>query len=174
LKRPKYAIGFKNIILLHSNHRHASTTHVAIFRVVRTRIQLQLQCVKIIPHLKSYSFWLQFTAACKIAMITKYMKLKINPTAFVGLFNKTVWLEQIQQAKHTHAYTNAKGKLLKTNIANWFDKMCRSNHLIRRYINITVNGSNYQSIDTKKWPQSTGSIKNWNVYTWKNRNIMNS
>jgi hypothetical protein len=33
---------FMAVILLHSKHRHVSTTHVAIFRVVRTRIQLQL------------------------------------------------------------------------------------------------------------------------------------
>jgi len=43
-----------NVILLHSNHRHVSATHVDIFRVVRTRIQLQLQCVEIIPQLTHY------------------------------------------------------------------------------------------------------------------------
>jgi len=90
----------------------------------------------------------------------KYMKLKINPSAFVGLSNKIVCLEHIEQAKYTHAYTNAKEKLLKTNIVIWFDKICRSNHLIRRYINITAKDTNYQSIDNKKWPQPTLSIKN--------------
>ena len=29
-----------DVILLHSGHQHVSTTHVAIFRVVRTRIQI--------------------------------------------------------------------------------------------------------------------------------------
>jgi len=42
IKRPTNALGFMNIILLHSNHRHILATHVAIFRVVRTRIQIQL------------------------------------------------------------------------------------------------------------------------------------
>ena len=81
-------------------------------------------------------------------MSMKYKKLKINQSAFVGLFNKIVCIDPIEQAKCTHAYTNAKGKLLETNIAIWFDKMCPSNRLIRKYINITVKGSNYQSIDT--------------------------
>jgi len=31
--------GFMNVILLHSDHRHVSATHVVIFRVVSSRIQ---------------------------------------------------------------------------------------------------------------------------------------
>jgi hypothetical protein len=41
LKRPTNALGFVNVILLHINHRHVSATRVAIFRVVRIRMQLQ-------------------------------------------------------------------------------------------------------------------------------------
>jgi len=37
IKRPTNALGFMNVILLHSYHRHISATHVAIVRVVRTR-----------------------------------------------------------------------------------------------------------------------------------------
>jgi len=47
--------GFMNIILLHSNHRHVSATHVGIFGVVSARIQIYLWYVRITPHLKSYS-----------------------------------------------------------------------------------------------------------------------
>jgi len=36
-----------NVTLLNSNHLHVSDTHIAIFRVMRTRIQIQLQCVEI-------------------------------------------------------------------------------------------------------------------------------
>jgi len=32
--------GSMNVILLHSGHQRVSATHVAIFRVVRTRIQI--------------------------------------------------------------------------------------------------------------------------------------
>jgi len=32
--------GFVDVILLHSGHQHVSATHVAIFRVVKTRIQI--------------------------------------------------------------------------------------------------------------------------------------
>jgi len=42
LKRPTTAPGCMNVISLHSNHQHVSATHVAIFRVMRTRIQIQL------------------------------------------------------------------------------------------------------------------------------------
>jgi len=31
-----------NVTLLHSNNRHVSATHVAIFRVLRARTQIQL------------------------------------------------------------------------------------------------------------------------------------
>jgi len=31
-----------NVILIHSNHRHVSATHVTIFRLVTARILLQL------------------------------------------------------------------------------------------------------------------------------------
>ena len=41
--------GFTDTIFLHSGHQHFLATHVAIFRVVRTRIQIQLKCVPIIP-----------------------------------------------------------------------------------------------------------------------------
>jgi hypothetical protein len=37
-KYPTDALGFINVILLHSDHRNVSATYVAIFRVVRRRI----------------------------------------------------------------------------------------------------------------------------------------
>jgi len=36
---------FMDVILLHGGYRHVSTTHVALFKVVRTAIQIQLKCV---------------------------------------------------------------------------------------------------------------------------------
>jgi len=42
LRVPTYARGFMNLILLHIKYRHVSATHVAVFRVVRTRIPIQL------------------------------------------------------------------------------------------------------------------------------------
>jgi len=39
-KDPQMRVGFMDVILLHSGHRNVSITHVAIFRVVRTRIQI--------------------------------------------------------------------------------------------------------------------------------------
>jgi len=34
--------GFMNVILLYSDHRHVSATHMAIFRLVGAKIQLYL------------------------------------------------------------------------------------------------------------------------------------
>jgi len=36
-------------MLLHSGYRHVSATLVAIFRAVRTRLHVQLECVQITP-----------------------------------------------------------------------------------------------------------------------------
>ena len=43
--------------LLQSNHWHVSATHVAIFRGVKTRIKINLQCVGITSHLKNNYFF---------------------------------------------------------------------------------------------------------------------
>jgi len=45
VKRPTDVLGCMDVILLYSDHQHVSATHVAIFRVVRTRIQIYLKCV---------------------------------------------------------------------------------------------------------------------------------
>jgi len=39
-KRPINALGFIDASLLHNDHRNVSATHVAIFRMVRKRIQI--------------------------------------------------------------------------------------------------------------------------------------
>ena len=41
-----------------------------------------------------------------------------------------------QQAKPCNVYKNTKLKLLKTNAAIWFNKICRDRQLQPRYINI--------------------------------------
>jgi len=40
-KRPTNVLECMNVTVLHSNRRHVSATHMALCRVVRTRIQLQ-------------------------------------------------------------------------------------------------------------------------------------
>jgi hypothetical protein len=50
-----------------------------------------------------------------------------------------------QQAKSTIKYNSTKLKLLKTNAAIWFNKTCRSKHLTPKYINIKINGQNWQT-----------------------------
>ena len=52
-----------------------------------------------------------------------------------------------QQAKPCNVYKNTKLKLLKTNAAIWFNKICRDRQLQPRYINIKIKGRKQQ--DTK-------------------------
>jgi hypothetical protein len=46
--------GFMVVILLHRGHQHVSATEAAIFRVVRTRIQIQLKYSYINPQFKNH------------------------------------------------------------------------------------------------------------------------
>ena len=41
-KEQTNALRFMNVILFHNNHRQVSATHVAVFRVMSTRIQKQI------------------------------------------------------------------------------------------------------------------------------------
>jgi hypothetical protein len=45
-----------------------------------------------------------------------------------------------QQARVSYNYKNMKQKLLKTNSAIWFNKVCRQEQLQPNYIHINVNG----------------------------------
>ena len=56
-----------------------------------------------------------------------------------------------KQAKTYHQYKNTKEKLLKTNAAIWFNKMCRTQQLCPKYINIKVNGNSSRSQQTKQY-----------------------
>jgi hypothetical protein len=53
-----------------------------------------------------------------------------------------------QQAKLCTNYKNTKLKLLKTNVAIWFNKMCRIKQLKPNYINIKINGRKPQDKKT--------------------------
>jgi hypothetical protein len=58
----------------------------------------------------------------------------------------TIKYVNAQQAKIVRSFTNTKNKLLKTNAAIWFNKICRSHQLTPKYVNIKVNGSNKQEV----------------------------
>jgi hypothetical protein len=55
-----------------------------------------------------------------------------------------------QQAKTIHKFQRIKEKIHKTNAAIWFNKLCKTEHLTPRYINITVNGNTQRSRNTQK------------------------
>ena len=52
---------------------------------------------------------------------------------------------EAQQAKIHNIYKSIMLKLLKTNAAIWFNKMCRTKQLKSKYIGIKVSGNNTES-----------------------------
>lgn len=62
---------------------------------------------------------------------------------------KSLKMTNAQQVRVTHANKNTKDKLHRTNVAVWFNKLCRSNHLTTpNCINITINGRNTKKATT--------------------------
>jgi len=53
-----------------------------------------------------------------------------------------------QQARLCNSYKNTELKLLKTNAAIWFNKMCKIKHLKPNYTNIKMNGKKLQDKKT--------------------------
>jgi hypothetical protein len=51
----------------------------------------------------------------------------------------TIKIFDAQQAKLRNNYKNTNLKLLKTNVAIWFNKMCKIKHLKPNYINFKIN-----------------------------------
>jgi hypothetical protein len=51
-KEQQMHCGFINLILLHTDNRHVSATQVTIFRVIRARIRIHVQCIGVTPQLK--------------------------------------------------------------------------------------------------------------------------
>jgi len=62
-----------DVILLHSGHRHVSTTHVAFFKVVRIRIKYI--CIDSTLQLTIIYIWLKINLSGKTA-ISKISKVK--------------------------------------------------------------------------------------------------
>ena len=56
----------------------------------------------------------------------------------------TIKIVNAQRAKLNNNYKNTKLKLLKTNAAIWFNKMCKIKQLKPNYINIEINELNPQ------------------------------
>jgi hypothetical protein len=54
-----------------------------------------------------------------------------------------------RQAKVCNSYKNTKLKLLKTNAALWFNKMCKIKQLKPNYIHIKINNSRLQDKKTR-------------------------
>jgi len=65
-----------------------------------------------------------------------------------------VKIKEAQQASLYNSYKDTKLKMLKTNLAVWFNKMCTIKHLKANYINIKVNGKKSQDKKT-----ATNAIK---------------
>ena len=60
----------------------------------------------------------------------------------------TIKIIDAQQVKLRKNYKNTKLKLLKTNAAIWFNKICKIKHLKPNYINIKINGNEQRNKKT--------------------------
>lgn len=79
LKYQQMDFGFVDVNVLHSGHQHVSFNHAAIFKFVRTRIQIWFKCVYLTPQLKNHMvFRLKFTVEKwnKMTITIMYQKLK--------------------------------------------------------------------------------------------------
>jgi hypothetical protein len=56
-----------------------------------------------------------------------------------------------QQAKLVYNFQQLKEKIHKTNASIWFNKVCRAEQLVPKYIRITVNGNTQQSTVSICW-----------------------
>jgi hypothetical protein len=65
------------------------------------------------------------------------------------MHGETVKFTSAQQAKPSIIYMNTKLKLLKTNGAIWFNKICRNYHLQPKYISLKINGHTQQNRRTE-------------------------
>jgi hypothetical protein len=66
----------------------------------------------------------------------------------IKMHGATIKIINAQQANLCTTYKNTKLKLLKTNVAIWFNKMCRIKHLIPNCINIKISGKKPQDKKT--------------------------
>ena len=90
-----------------------------------------------------------------------------------------------QQAKLHNTFKNTKLKLLKTNAAIWFNKMCKAKQLTPKYFDIKINGNSIQARNTRLAATSyrinqelkfllvrnKGSTKNCTIFPWSVPNI---
>jgi hypothetical protein len=56
---------------------------------------------------------------------------------------------EVEQAEICINYKNTKPKLLKTNAAIWFNKMCGTKQLTSKYFSIKLDGNNRKSRNTR-------------------------
>jgi len=103
-----------NVRILYSNHRHVSATRAVFFRVARTRIQPQLSCVAVSPHVKQYIILVKLNLSKILFLLPcrrphespKYVggycnKLTFIPSsAFVGLFKQIIYLINVRNMEH--------------------------------------------------------------------------
>jgi len=60
------------------------------------------------------------------------------------MHSATIKIINVQQARLNNIYKNTKLKLLKTNVAIWFNKICMDRQLKPKYISLKINGQKQQ------------------------------
>ena len=69
-------------------------------------------------------------------------------TLILSMHGSTMKLSNAQQAKICNNHQNTRLKLLKTNAAIWFNRMCKIKQLKPNYIHFKTNGKTPQDIKT--------------------------
>jgi len=65
-----------------------------------------------------------------------------------NMHGERIKIVDAKQARLHNSFKNTKCKLLRTNAAIWFNKMCRIRQIKPNYINIRVNGQKQQDKKT--------------------------
>ena len=85
--------------------------------------------------------WITYSTTKNCTKLIYYIKEKCAVQVFKMI--------NAQQTKLYNTYKNTKLKLLKTNAAIWFKKMCRANRLTTKYFNIRINDNKQQTRKTR-------------------------
>ena len=88
-----------------------------------------------------------------------------------GMYVKII---EAQQARLCNNSKSTKLKLLKTNAAIWFNKMCKIKHLKPNYINIKINDKSHKTRRPQQMRSNEGYIEKSNFSAARNRTSINN
>jgi hypothetical protein len=82
-----------------------------------------------------------------------------------NMHGERIEIVNAKQVKLYNNFKNTKCKLLRTNAATWFNKMCKIKQVKPGYIHIKINGRRQQNKKLQTRPSDTGLIRRSNFST---------